>query len=115
MSDYTKLIHDYHAGLIDPNTDMSDQVDRFMALVQACSIGEELSVKVKELIALAIAISAHCESGISHHAGAARTAGATRNEIGAVIGIATLMGCCPSSSFGEEALQAYDSYATTDG
>lgn len=111
MTNYPKLIKDYDAGLFDPNTEVHAQMVRFKALVQACSAGEDLSEKAKELIALAIAISANCEGCIKVHAAAAHKAGVTRNEIGAMIGIATMMGCGPSSVYGLKALRAYDSFA----
>lgn len=115
MTDYPKLIKDYHAGLTDPNTEVPEQMERFTALSKACSEEGELSEKVKELIALAIAISAQCDVCIKHHAGAALRAGVTRNEIGAMIGLATMMGCGPSSVYGVEALRAYDDFAAKAG
>lgn len=115
MTDYPKLIKDYHAGLTDPNTEVPDQMERFTALIEACSVDGELSEKVKELIALAIAMSARSEVCIKHHAGAALKAGVTRDEIGAMIGLATMMGCGPSSVYGVEALRVYDDYAARAG
>ena len=115
MTDYSKLIKDYHAGLTDPNIEVPEQMGRFLAQSKACSEKRELSEKFKELIALAIAMSVQCDVCIKHHAGAALRAGVTQNEIGALIGLATTMGCGPSSVYGVEALRAYDDFPAKAG
>jgi len=43
MTDYSKLINDYHAGLTDPNIEVPEQMERFIALTKACSEKGELS------------------------------------------------------------------------
>jgi AhpD family alkylhydroperoxidase len=70
-----------------------------------------LSGKVKELLALGIAIAVRCEGCITYHAEAARAAGACREEIVETIGVAVLMGGGPSVVYGTEALRAFDQFA----
>lgn len=65
-----------------------------------------LSTKIKELIALAIAITVRCDGCISFHVHDALAAGATRQEIVEAIGVAVLMGGGPSVVYGAEALDA---------
>lgn len=69
-----------------------------------------LSTKVKELIALSIAITVRCDGCIAYHVHAALQAGATRAEIAEAIGVAVLMGGGPSVVYGSEALQAVEQF-----
>ena len=76
---------------------------------EAVSDGE-LSGKVKELIALGIAISVRCDGCISFHVHDALLAGATRPEILETIGVAILMGGGPSLMYGAEAYEALEQF-----
>ena len=69
-----------------------------------------LSAKVKELIALAIAITVRCDGCIAYHVHDALHAGATRPEIVESIGVAVMMGGGPSTIYGSEALLALDQF-----
>ncbi len=69
-----------------------------------------LSRKVKELMALAIAIAIGCDGCISHHAYDALRAGATTQEIAEAIGVAVLMGGGPAVVYGSEALEAVEQF-----
>ncbi|WP_345319492.1 carboxymuconolactone decarboxylase family protein [Candidatus Villigracilis proximus] len=69
-----------------------------------------LSAKVKELIALAIAITVRCDGCIAYHVHNALHAGATRPEIVESIGVAVMMGGGPSTIYGSEALLALDQF-----
>ncbi len=76
---------------------------------QAVSAGA-LSVKVKELIALAIAVAARCDGCIAFHTHDALKAGASRQEVVEAIGVAILMGGGPSAMYGAEALAALEQF-----
>jgi AhpD family alkylhydroperoxidase len=69
-----------------------------------------LSRKAKELIALALSITARCEGCIAFHVHDALGAGAARQEILEKIGVAILMGGGPSMVYGLEALDALDQF-----
>jgi AhpD family alkylhydroperoxidase len=69
-----------------------------------------LTAKVKELIALAIAVAARCEGCIAFHTHDALKAGASRQEIVEAIGVAVLMGGGPSVMYGAEALAALEQF-----
>jgi len=62
--------------------------------------------KVKELMALAIAIAVHCDDCIAYHVHDALRAGATRQEILETIGVAVMMGGGPASMSGCSAYEA---------
>lgn len=65
-----------------------------------------LSPKMKELIALGMAITSRCEGCIAYHVHDALRAGATRQEITETIGVAITMGGGPALIYGAEALEA---------
>jgi len=65
-----------------------------------------LSSKVKELIALGIAITVRCDGCIAFHVHDAIQSGATNQEIMETIGVAILMGGGPSVVYGCEAMEA---------
>ena len=67
-----------------------------------------LDPKTKELIALAIGITARCDGCLAFHAKAAAKYGATREEVMETIAVAVYMGGGPSMIYGAEALSAFD-------
>lgn len=67
-----------------------------------------LSVKQKELIALAIGISTRCSDCIGFHVRSAIKAGATREEVAETISVAVMMGGGPAYMYGAKAIEAYD-------
>lgn len=69
-----------------------------------------LSTKDKELIALGIAISIHCEGCIQAHVKAAVDAGATRAEMHETISVAILMSGGPGTVYGAMAHEAIDEF-----
>lgn len=69
-----------------------------------------LSAKIKELIALGIAITVRCDGCISFHVHDALKAGAARSEILETISVAILMGGGPSVMYGCEALEALNQF-----
>lgn len=67
-----------------------------------------LSVKEKELQALAIGIAKQCADCIGFHVKAAIAAGATREEVAETVGVCVTMGGGPSLMYGAKALEAFD-------
>jgi len=65
-----------------------------------------LSKKIKELIALGIAICIRCDGCLAYHVFDSLKAGASHDEIIATIGVAILMGGGPSVVYGSQALDA---------
>ena len=77
------------------------------ARLHASSVTDgELEPKVKELMALAIAIALRCEDCIAYHVHDAVAAGAGRKEITETIGVAVMMGGGPAAVYGALALEA---------
>lgn len=70
-----------------------------------------LSVKEKEYMALAIAISQRCEPCIDFHIEALMKAGASRAELGDVLGVSIQMGGGPALMYAAHALACWDELA----
>ncbi|NOR88822.1 MAG: carboxymuconolactone decarboxylase family protein [Anaerolineales bacterium] len=83
-----------------------DTMSGFMQMHKANSTDGALSAKMKELIALSIAITVRCDGCIAFHVHDAVEAGATHEEIVEAIGVAILMGGGPAVVYGSQALEA---------
>jgi len=66
---------------------------------------------VKELIALAIAITVGSDGCIAYHVHDALKSGASREEILETVGVAVMMGGGPSVVYGKEAVAALEQFA----
>lgn len=111
MKSYSEIATEYHAGYRQLAKEIPDTTKAFGGLVGAAMQDQALSKKVKELIAFAIAITVRCDGCIATHANAVLKAGATRDEVAEMIGVAIFMGGGPSSVYGVEAMRAYDEFA----
>lgn len=65
-----------------------------------------LDAATKELIALAIGITSHCDGCIAFHVHDALRAGATRGQIEEAIGVAVMMGGGPAAVYASDAFTA---------
>jgi AhpD family alkylhydroperoxidase len=90
-------------------------MNHFGHLHKAVLANGVLSGKVKELIALGIAITVRCDGCIACHVHDALRAGATRDEILETIGVAVMMGGGPSMVYGTEALEALEQFEALAG
>lgn len=111
MKDYSTIADDYHKGFGNLAKDIPEAVAGFQGLMVAATKEGALSAKTKELIAFAIGITVRCDGCLAHHSQAVLKAGATRDEVAEMIGVALLMGGGPSSVYGVEAMRAYDEFA----
>ena len=83
----------------------------FAALHDAAVAEGVLPARVKELMALAIAVVKHCDGCIAYHAKAAALRGATREEVAEALSVALLMDGGTASVYGPRAWAAYEEYA----
>ena len=90
---------------------MPEPARGFADLAKAAIAPGVLDSRTKELIALAIGIAARCDGCLAFHTKAAKSYGATREEIVETIAVAVYMGGGPSMIYGAEALNAFDSLA----
>lgn len=86
-------------------------MDGLTRLHRAGTTDGALSRKHKELMALAIGITQHCEGCVSMHMRDAVKAGATEEEVADAIGVAILMGGGPASVFSTIAWEAYTEFS----
>jgi AhpD family alkylhydroperoxidase len=107
MGHYTDVISD----LKEPTRSLSqatpDVWAGFGALHKAAVADGALSAKVKELMALAIAVVKQCDGCIAYHAKAAARRGATEEEVAEALGVALLMDGGTASVYGPRAWDAY--------
>jgi AhpD family alkylhydroperoxidase len=82
----------------------------FFELHKSAVADGSVSARVKELIALGIAVAVRCDGCISYHVHDALRAGATRDEIGETVGVAVLMGGGPALMYAVEAMEAVDQF-----
>jgi AhpD family alkylhydroperoxidase len=82
----------------------------FMGFVEQAEKEGALSTKMKELIAIALSITAHCIFCIAFHVKNALEAGATRQEILEAAMVAGLMGGGPAVAYFRYVLDACDQF-----
>lgn len=80
----------------------------FQGLMTIVGKDGALSVKTKELMALAVAISSKCEGCLVFHVQNAIRHGASREEVAETIAVTIEMGGGPSTVYGAKALAAFD-------
>lgn len=107
-TDWASFTDQTNARMAELRKAMPDQAKAFAGLAQSAIAPGVLDSKTKELIALAIGITARCDGCLAFHAKAAKKYGATREEVIETIGVALYMGGGPSMIYGAEALSAFD-------
>jgi AhpD family alkylhydroperoxidase len=111
MGTYADVI----GGLREPTADLrahsADVWAGFGQLHQAAVADGALPAKVKELMALSIAVVKQCDGCIAYHAKAAARRGATAEEVAEALGVALLMDGGTASVYGPRAWEAYAEFA----
>jgi AhpD family alkylhydroperoxidase len=114
MSEYREVI----AELAEPTRELRRAIPEvwagFSALHQAAVAEGVLPARVKELMALAIAVVKECDGCIAYHAKAAARRGATADEVAETLGVALLMDGGPASVNAPRAWQAFAEFAGQD-
>lgn len=108
-SDWTEFTARTNARMAKLRKEMPETATAFAGLAKSAIAPGTLDSKTKELIALAVGITARCDGCLAFHTKAAKKHGATREEIIETIAVALYMGGGPSMIYGAEALDAFDS------
>ena len=112
MGHYTDVISE----LSEPTRSLRDASSEVWAgfgqLHKAAVADGALPAKVKELMALAIAVAKRCDGCIAYHAKAAARRGATPEEVAEALGVALLMDGGTASVYGPRAWDAYREFAS---
>jgi AhpD family alkylhydroperoxidase len=107
--------HDVVADLVEPTTSLREASPEVWAgfgqLHNAAVADGALPAKIKELMALTIAVVKQCDGCIAYHAKAAARRGATSEEVAEALGVALLMDGGTASVYGPRAWDAYREFA----
>ncbi len=107
--------HQVQEDLRGPSRDLRQAIPDVMAaratLHTAAFAEGTLPAKVKELIALSIAITRECDGCIASHARGAVRRGASRQEVAEMIGVAISMNGGPGTVWGARAFAAFDEFS----
>jgi AhpD family alkylhydroperoxidase len=111
MYEYTNTID----ALRTPTRELGEAIPDVwagFAKLHASAVAEgALPARIKELMALAIAVVKQCDGCIAYHAKAAARRGATADEVAEALGIALLMDGGTASVYGPRAWEAYREFA----
>jgi AhpD family alkylhydroperoxidase len=91
-----------------------DVINGYAAMQRAALAEGVLSSKVKELIALALAVTKECDGCIAAHARGAARENATEEEVAEAIGVAVLLNGGPATVWGPRALSAFKELLAED-
>lgn len=83
----------------------------YASMQSAVMVDGALSVKVKELIALAIAATRECDGCIAAHARGAARAQATEAEVAEAMGVVVMMNGGPGTVWGPRAAAAHREFS----
>ena len=111
MAHYTEVIDDLKEPTRTLGHAIPDVWSGFANLHKEAVADRALSARVKELMALAIAVVKQCDGCIAYHAKAAARRGATPEEVAEALGVALLMDGGTASVYGPRAWDAYREFA----
>lgn len=110
MTNYPELRADLQKQAGKMGKELPGTAAAFGQLHKSALAAGALETKNKELIALGISITTHCQGCIAYHTYGALHAGATREEVLDAIGVAVMMGGGPAWIYSCEAYTALDQY-----
>lgn len=107
---FVQITGDLNTGLKALHAEIPDTMKGFSAMAREAMQEGSLSALHKELIALAIGVSARCDGCIGFHVKALIRLGVAREQLMETLGICTYMGGGPSLMYAAEAVRAYDEF-----
>lgn len=108
---FVQITGDLNKGLKALHAELPEAMKGFSSLAREAMKEGSLSALHKELIALAIGVSARCDGCVGFHVKALIRLGVTREQLMETLGICTYMGGGPSLMYAAEAVRAYDEFA----
>ena len=88
-----------------------DVYQGYSALSAAAMRAGAIDAKTKELIAIAVAVTLHCDGCMASHARSAALKGATAEEVAEAIGVALTLNGGPGTVYGPRAFDAFMEFA----
>ncbi|HVC39007.1 MAG TPA: carboxymuconolactone decarboxylase family protein [Candidatus Dormibacteraeota bacterium] len=111
MTDYPELLRELGPSISELRQAIPDVWTGYTQTHRAVMVEGALSVKQKELIALAISIVKRCDGCVAAHARGAARSGASPQEVAESIGVTLLLDGGPATVWGPRAWQAYQQFA----
>ena len=108
---YAKLTQTITRNLDSMRRGQPDVMKGFGMLGKAATAPGVLDEKTKELIALALGVSQHCDGCIGFHAKALVKLGATLDEVRETLSVAVYMGGGPSLMYAANAIAAFEEFS----
>jgi AhpD family alkylhydroperoxidase len=107
MMDWNGYRQQVLAGVVDIAKLSPDTVKGYAALGAAGQKADLLGAKMRELIALAVAVTVRCDGCIAVHTDAAIKHGVTREEIAEALGVATAINAGAALVYSTRVMDAY--------
>lgn len=105
---FTTITQDVSKALGTLRGEIPEAMQGFSAMAKAALAPGALSALDKELIALAIGVSSHCDACIGFHVKALIRLGVSRAQLMETLAVCTYMGGGPSLMYAAEAVRAYE-------
>jgi AhpD family alkylhydroperoxidase len=112
MLDWNEYRRQLAAGVGEIGRLSPDIVRGYMALSASGGKKDLLGAKVRELIALAVAVTSRCDGCITVHTDAAIKHGATQDEIAEALGVAIAVNAGAALVYSTRVMDAYKSHET---
>ncbi|GEC94610.1 MAG: hypothetical protein RLZZ220_1658 [Pseudomonadota bacterium] len=109
---FVQITSDLSKGMEALRAEIPDTMKGFGTMAKEAMKEGALTALEKELIALAIGVSARCDGCIGFHVKALIRLGVTREQLMETLGICTYMGGGPSLMYAAEAVRAYDEFTS---
>ncbi len=110
MLDWNDYRRQLAAGVKEIGQLSPDTIKGYVALSSAGQKTDRLGAKVRELIALAVAVTLRCDGCITVHTDAAIKCGATREEIAEALGVATNVNAGAALVYSARVMDAFKEY-----
>lgn len=112
MSKDYKKITDEISQHVNAIAELQPEVMKnFTAMAGAATADGALDLKTKELIALAIGITNHCDGCIGYHVKSLVELGTTKQELSETLATCIYMGGGPALMYAADAMQAYEQFS----
>jgi len=111
MGKYMDMLKSLNAGTAGVKNKIPGVYEGFATVYRSAYGDGALSAKVKELMAVSIAVREGCDGCIASHVRSAVRKGATDDEMAEAIGVAIQMGGGPASIYASHAWDAYEEFS----
>ena len=110
MLDWNEYRKQLEVGVKEVGQISPDTIRGYMALTAAGRKTDLLGAKIRELIALAVAVTARCDGCITVHTESAIKNGATKEEIAEALGVAIAVNAGAALVYSARVMDAFNEY-----